>query len=225
MAPEIIDSYSESNFSTGTSIISLHPTTTGYPSAAGQSFTCINAAKITSAKFYLKKVGSPSGDMHAVLYTHDGTYGTSSLPTGEPLSTSDDVAISGLTTEYQLITFAFSGAQQYEMSAATSYCITWENCTSGTMDDNNHPYIGEDRTSPTHGGNHMWWYSSAWAYINGWDCIFYVYGETAATGTNTQINIGDSWKDIDAVKVNVGDSWKAVASVKVNVGDSWKEIF
>lgn len=45
------------------------------------------------------------------------------------------------------------------------------------------------------------------------------------TGINTSVNIGDVWKDADAMKVNVGDAWKAVDSVKVNVGDSWKTVF
>ena len=54
--------------------------------------------------------------------------------------------------------------------------------------------------------------------------IYAVY-ETAATGTNTQINIGDDWKDIAAAKVNIGDVWKDVAGMQVNIGDTWKEVF
>lgn len=45
------------------------------------------------------------------------------------------------------------------------------------------------------------------------------------TGTNTQINIGDSWKEISAMKINIGDSWKDVSSAQINIGDSWKSIF
>lgn len=45
------------------------------------------------------------------------------------------------------------------------------------------------------------------------------------TGTNTQVNIGDAWKDISAVQINIGDSWKAVAGMQVNIGDAWKTIF
>jgi len=47
----------------------------------------------------------------------------------------------------------------------------------------------------------------------------------AATGTNTQINIGDDWKAISAAKVNIGDDWKDVAGIQVNIGDAWKEVF
>lgn len=53
---------------------------------------------------------------------------------------------------------------------------------------------------------------------------FYAVWE-AASGTNAQINIGDSWKKISAMKINIGDSWKEVAGAKINIGDSWKTIF
>ena len=56
--------------------------------------------------------------------------------------------------------------------------------------------------------------------------IYAVWSDTApATGTNMKINIGDSFKDVDALKINIGDSWKAVTSVKQNIGDSWKTVF
>ena len=50
-------------------------------------------------------------------------------------------------------------------------------------------------------------------------------GTPAATGTNFQINVGDSWKEVSNAYVNVGDVWKEVASASVNVGDVWKTIF
>ena len=59
---------------------------------------------------------------------------------------------------------------------------------------------------------------------NGTCAIYALIGE-APTGTDTQINIGDSWKEISAMKVNVGDVWKDVSSMQINIGDSWKEIF
>ena len=56
--------------------------------------------------------------------------------------------------------------------------------------------------------------------------IYAVYEEgEAPTGTNMKINIGDTFKDVDALKINIGDSWKAVTSVKQNIGDSWKTVF
>ena len=52
-----------------------------------------------------------------------------------------------------------------------------------------------------------------------------ITGTEAVTGTNMQINIGDSFRTVDALKINIGDSWKTVVSVKQNIGDSWKDVF
>jgi len=49
--------------------------------------------------------------------------------------------------------------------------------------------------------------------------------EGAAEGTNMQINIGDTWKDIDSMKINIGDVWKDIANMWINIGDSWKVIY
>ena len=46
-----------------------------------------------------------------------------------------------------------------------------------------------------------------------------------AAGTNTQINIGDAWKDVSGIQINIGDVWKDVTKVEVNVGDAWKTVF
>ena len=55
------------------------------------------------------------------------------------------------------------------------------------------------------------------------------YTATAAgggpTGTNMQINIGDTWKSVDGMQINIGDTWKTVAGVQQNVGDVWKTVF
>ena len=51
------------------------------------------------------------------------------------------------------------------------------------------------------------------------------YTASGGSETNMQINIGDTFKDVDALQINIGDSWKAVTSVKQNIGDSWKDVF
>ncbi len=45
------------------------------------------------------------------------------------------------------------------------------------------------------------------------------------TGTNTQINIGDVWKEIPEMQINIGDVWKDVVGAQINIGDTWKEVF
>lgn len=46
----------------------------------------------------------------------------------------------------------------------------------------------------------------------------------AAPSGGTSINIGDSWKEVAAMKINIGDTWKAVAAAKINIGGSWKAV-
>ena len=55
--------------------------------------------------------------------------------------------------------------------------------------------------------------------------VYAIYEEEAPTGTNTQINIGDAWKEISAIKINIGDAWKDVEGAQINIGDAWKTIF
>lgn len=47
----------------------------------------------------------------------------------------------------------------------------------------------------------------------------------APSGTNMQINIGDSFKTVDAMKINISDTWKDVVAVKINIGDTWRDVF
>ena len=49
--------------------------------------------------------------------------------------------------------------------------------------------------------------------------------EITSSGTNTQINIGDAWKEIPTAQINIGDAWKVVAGMQLNIGDAWKEVF
>ena len=38
-----------------------------------------------------------------------------------------------------------------------------------------------------------------------------------------QINIGDTWKDVNDVQINIGDAWKTAAEAYINIGDTWKQ--
>lgn len=48
---------------------------------------------------------------------------------------------------------------------------------------------------------------------------------TAFSAAVMQINIGDTWKDVDSMQINIGDTWKDVSGAQINIGDSWKTIF
>jgi hypothetical protein len=159
------------------SIEDEHPSdAAGEYSAAGQSFTSTGTVKLTSMKLYLKKTGAPTGTATVQLFAHSGTYGTSSVPTGAALATSDAFTVSTLTTDYALVTFTFTGANQYNLVQGTNYCIALvgDGCA---VDTSNDVQVGTDGSSPTATGNAFYYDNGAWAAAAGVDAIFYVYGQ------------------------------------------------
>ena len=171
--PTIVDSYSETNRNTqGELNISNKP-------RYGQSFTGTEGV-LESCTFFLKKsVNEPTGNIFAEIYSHSGTYGTSSLP-DTLLATSDYVDPTNLTTSFTLQNFIFSGANKIDLVAGTKYVIVVAvdevNATSPII-------VGLDTTSPTHSGNACRYSvdSSTWGAINTWDVPFYVYRDSVSS--------------------------------------------
>ena len=162
---KLVDSYSETNQNAYGNVWASYP-------GEGQSFTAI-AGKLGSCKFYCKKNGSPTGNIWAELYAHAGTYGTSSVPTGSALATSNTIDISTLSTSYTLVKFSFTGANLYKLVNGTKYCIAVR-YTGG--DEYNSLYAGFDNTSPTHSGNAFYLSTVSWnSRGSGVDDCFYVY--------------------------------------------------
>src|SRR3990172_9088224 len=86
----IIDGYAEANYNDLFVIGTLHPSDTwGSDSAESQSFIGTES-RIIAAGFYLRKSGNPTGEMYAVLYSHNGTFGVNSTPNSE-LARSDPI--------------------------------------------------------------------------------------------------------------------------------------
>lgn len=175
----LLDSYSESNadsvegelrFNSGLVIV-------------GQSFEG-NGKTLDSVKFYLRKNGSPPGEITAEIYAHSGTYGTSSVGTGSALAVSDSNLATSLPSSIGLVEFVFSGANRITLENGTRYVIvvnysdagsTFTNCVKFTWDE----------SSPTHTGNYLFWTTgSGWGYISTRDLPFYVYVENTVI-TNT----------------------------------------
>lgn len=193
-----LDSYSESNYSGN-----INPLYSGSTIYVGQSFTNDNEIVLKSCKFYIRKNGSPTGNVTAQIYAHTGTYGTSSKPTGSVLATSDAVDVSGLTASLALTTFTFSGAEKITLDASTYYVVVI-NYSGG--DSSNSLFVGYDATSPTHDGNisnstdgSSWNSSSS-------DLCFYIYGgevtaEVLNTGAATFTNVTITGGTINGVAV------------------------
>ena len=168
---EEIDKYEEGNQDNFVNV--GDPNNVNLFGSVGQSFTNIAVSTIDSCKFYLKKSNSPTGDAVAKLYSHVGTYGSTSV-TGLLLATSDNFDVSTLAASYQLITFNFTGANRVKLDALTPYCIVFE---YGAGDATNKVTMGTDTAgSSNHSGNMVYFYNGGWGFTGNRDIVFYVYG-------------------------------------------------
>lgn len=174
----LIDSYSEANKDTA------YYTANTY--VVGQTFKG-NGSTLDSCKFYLSKNGSPTQNCYAELYAHTGTFGSTGLPTGSVLATSDAVSASTVSASFGLITFTFSGADRIELGDLTDYVLVMRH--SGVIStDLDYLSVGVDTSSSTHEGNLVLrnTISDAWSYRSSYDTIFYVYGVNVAPTVTTQ---------------------------------------
>lgn len=160
---ETSGAYSEINQSGTTS---LNNTVFG----AGQSFVG-NGSILKSARFWLKKATTPTGQVFIRVYAHSGVFGTSSIPTGAVLAVSEPLDVSTLTTSYVLTDFKFTGANQITLTNATNYVITVEYTTGtagATLD------VGTDTSAPTDPGNLSTFSAGNWTATAGTDVCFFV---------------------------------------------------
>lgn len=70
-------------------------------------------------------------------------------------------------------------------------------------------------------------YGNVKCYTREYSSSYDAYISVDYTEAPTQImkiNIGDSWKTVNAVKINIGDSWKDVVGIQQNIGDIWKTV-
>lgn len=159
----VIDSYSEANSDVASGFEKM-----------GQSFTG-NGNSIGKVKWYVASVsGSPSGNCYAAIYAHSGTFGTSSVPTGSALATSNSVDMSTISSG-SLVSFTF--ATPYGTTNGTKYVVTLE---FSSYDSGNTLSVGVDFTSPTHSGNRCHYSSGSWIASATQDYCFYVYDNASA---------------------------------------------
>ena len=168
--PEIVDSYSESNWSQ-----SANCNASAYIGEA-QCFTG-NGDKLSSVKFYCYKIGSPTGNVYAKLYAMTGTYGSTGTATGSVLAPSSpvDIGASNFPTTKNLVEFTFDGT--YPLGNGVHYVVEIE---YNGGDGSNTLAVGKDTPTPTHGGNNVQLYNTGIWYaraVN--DLCFYIYGATS----------------------------------------------
>ncbi len=216
----VIDSYVEANRDNHISIKALHPSAGGLVSALGQSFTG-DGRKIGYVQFHIKKtVGSPVGELTARLYAISGTFGTSNVPAGAVLASSSPMAIEDIGAgDFELVTFTFDGG--FTVANGSQRCIICEVSSVTLFDTFNYIQIGVDATSPTHGGNSIYYWNGGWVDEDNWDAIFYFYalipqavgeGSMAIAGTLgllTKLSVGSGSITIAGtlnrlIKISVG---------------------
>lgn len=96
---DVIDSYSETNKNSDIALYS------GSAVGVGQALTPSSDVLCGELRWYLKKVGGPTGNIIAKIYKASGVVGTSAIPTGTALAISIPVSIASLTTSYALVRF------------------------------------------------------------------------------------------------------------------------
>lgn len=160
-----------------------------------QSFTCnASGRSLVSAAFVVLKAGTPPGTIQYSLYAHSGTYGTSSVPTGAPLSTSATYTASSLGTSTTNLTLTFP--TPYALTNGANYCIVFE--YSGG-DSSNYVKVWYDDAAPTHSGNAATSNDgSTYTALSGSDMCFYL--RSVITGTTL---IDDYASDNNSVNISI----------------------
>lgn len=165
----VIDSYSESNQSSNLKL-DYSNNIVRY----GQTFTAHIGCSATSAKFYLKRTGNPTGDITCGLYGIKYTYGSDAIfDYQKEYAISNVVNASTIGTNYKLIEFVFP--IPYTLTQEEKYAVH-VNYTGNAAD---YITVGGDNTFSGHDGNYYW--SDQYGTV-GYesDLIFYVYGELSS---------------------------------------------
>lgn len=168
--PVIVDSYSESN---SNDLIAFY---TGNYLENGQSFVG-DGGTLNSCKFYVRKLGSPTGNAVAKIYAHTGTFGNYGEPTGTALATSDNFDVTSLTTDLTLNTLTFSGVNKIKLTNGTNYFVTFYYLGG---DSSNWVAIGHD-ISGEHSGNEAYTADGSNWQGGPYDVCFYVYKDYTTT--------------------------------------------
>jgi len=137
--------------------------------ANSQSFQG-QAKTLDKVIFSFYKTLLPTGNIIVKLYDHSGTYGTSSVPTGGVLATSDSIDVStfdGFNRDY---TFTFS--TPYTLSVGTNYCIVAEYTSTFSNASN---YVNQTGTTPTQHSGNLASYISSWTADSTYDLRFILF--------------------------------------------------
>lgn len=135
-----------------------------------QSFQISSAANIGNVRLYLRKFGSPTGDL-TVKIVNDDTGSPDETPSVE--ATSYTVAASSLTTSWAWYDFEFEIPPS--LSGSTTYWIVLE--TTDSQSDTDYVSWGFHFDTPDYADGEFQQYEGAWAATTTGDAIFDVIDE------------------------------------------------
>ena len=154
-----------------------HPSSTAYASAKGQTFNYTGSyGRLSEMTFWLKRSStSPSGHLKAYFYAHSGTFGTSGIPFGNPLSiSSTSLDVSTLTTTFTLYNFSFTDGSA--LISDQKYCATLIATDGFTDPVNAYVWVGRKSSGSTHAGNPFYFNTNTWtSEATTSDIYFYIY--------------------------------------------------
>lgn len=193
----------------------------GATSQAGESFTG-DGRELRNIRVNLRRVGSPTGNAVVKVYAHSGTYGTSSIGTGSPLATSDNLDVSTITNANNTTNYVipFSGANRITLVQGTYYVFVIE-FTGG--DASNYVRTFLDNTSPSYSGNYAY-YNGSWNAVSGTDlAVFSIRTKNQATLVKTNGGyVSSDYLSLEDVHASPDDTWFAGDnSVDVDNTDGW----
>lgn len=215
----LLDSYSESN--KDASFASYEGSVEQW---CYQTFSNDSNVVLDSCKFYLSKTGSPTGNIYAYLYSHQGTYGETGGLDGDALAVSDAINVTTLSSSFSLQTFTFSGANRVGLTPGAKYCI-FVTVSGGSTGVNDRMNVGLDSSSPTHGGNAGKSPNGAvYTPTSEFDLTFYVYGEPAGVSPSASrspsASSSASWSPSASLSPSASASLSSSASLSPSASRS-----
>ena len=148
-----------------------------YKTKVGQAITA-SGTELCSTKFKLKSNGIITGNAVVKVYAITGSYGTTAVPTGSALYTSNPIDVSvvdSVTANF----FTFRFPTTCAVTNGTHYFISLEYAGG---DGSNYLLIDIDNSTVSHSGNAAY-YTSSWTAVASWDCHFVATGKTGRYGS------------------------------------------
>ena len=147
----------------------------------GQSFQVQNSCTLDSLIIDIKTNGSPTGSFQFEIYAISGTYGSTSIPTGSVLATSDSVTVASLSGTYSTKTIGFSGANRIAMTTGQQYALV---CNYSATSWPN-ALLLKNKTPSFHGGNQSYKSGGTWSALSAYDCVFDLQGVSSSVSNST----------------------------------------